>query len=129
MKGLKLPVYTQEEREQMWNSLNEGDEIVRIEWSHWNNDYDITIYNIIKKTPKGSLRLDNNKLIKSFEGVYYVLNDDIKCFMCSCKLEKDVMSLLSKVQSNKRDFKNNLTVDSALELKELLSNIMKDIQE
>ena len=129
MKDLKLPVYTQEEREQMWNSLNEGDEIIKIEWSHWNNDYDITIYNIIKKTPKGSLRLDNNKLIKSFEGVYYVLNDDIKCFICSCKLEKDVMSLLSKVQSNKREFKNNLTVDSALELKELLSNIMKDIQE
>lgn len=129
MKGLKLPVYTQEESEQMWNSLNEGDKIIKIEWSHWNNDYDITIYNIIKKTPKGSLRLDNNKLIKSFEGVYYVLNDDIKCFMCSYKLEKDVMSLLSKVQSNKRDFKNNLTLDSALELKELLSNIMKDIQE
>ena len=129
MKDLKLPVYTQEESEQMWNSLNEGDKIIKIEWSHWNNDYDITIYNIIKKTTKGSLRLDNNKLIKSFEGVYYVLNDDIKCFMCSCKLEKDVMSLLSKVQSNKRDFKNNLTLDSALELKELLSNIMKDIQE
>ena len=129
MKGLKLPVYTQEESEQMWNSLNGGDKIIKIEWSHWNNDYDITIYNIIKKTPKGSLRLDNNKLIKSFEGVYYVLNDDIKCFMCSCKLEKDVMSLLSKVQSNKREFKNNLTVDSALELKELLSNIIKDIQE
>lgn len=129
MKGLKLPVYTQEESEQMWNSLNEGDKIIKIEWSHWNNDYDIIIYNIIKKTPKGSLRLDNNKLIKSFEGVYYVLNDDIKCFMCSYKLEKDVMSLLSKVQSNKRDFKNNLTLDSALELKELLSNIMKDIQE
>lgn len=34
MKDLKLPVYTQEEREQMWNSLNEGDEIVRIEWNY-----------------------------------------------------------------------------------------------
>lgn len=129
MKDLKLPIYTQEERDQMWNSLNEGDKIVRIEWKHWNDGYDITSYNIIKKTPKGSLRLDNNKLIKNFEGVYYVLNDDIKCFICSCKLEKDVMRLLSKVQSNKREFKNNLTVDSALELKELLSNIMKDIQE
>ena len=85
MKGLKLPVYTQEEMEQMWNSLNEGDKIVRIEWRHWNDVYDITIYNIIKKTPKGSLRLDNNKLIKSFEGVYYVLNDDIKCFICNYK--------------------------------------------
>lgn len=129
MKDLKLPIYTQEERDQMWNSLNEGDKIVRIEWKHWNDGYDITSYNIIKKTPKGSLRLDNNKLIKNFEGVYYVLNDDIKCFICSCKLEKDVMRLLSKVQSNKREFQNNLTVDSALELKELLSNIMKDIQE
>lgn len=129
MKDLKLPIYTQEEREQMWDSLNEGDKIVRIEWKQWNNGYDITIYNIIKKTPKGSLRLDNNKLIKSFEGVYYVLNDDIKCFISSYKLEKDVMSLLFNVQSNKREFKNNLTVDSALELKELLSDIMKDIQE
>lgn len=124
MKGLKLPTYTEEQKNEMWNSLGEGDKIVEIEWNRWRNDYYIRTHNIIKRTPKGSLRLENGELIKSFESKYYIINDDIKCFVYNNKLEEDVMGLIYKVNSDKKKFKDNLTVEYALELKELLSKII-----
>ena len=124
MKDLKLPIYTEDQRFEMWDSLKEGDKILEIEWNYWGNDYHIRTHNIIKRTPKGSLRLGNGELIKSFESKYYVINDDIKMFLYNNKLEEDVMRLLYEVNSDKKKFKDNLTTEYALELKELLFKIM-----
>lgn len=126
MKGLKLPRYTSEQENEMWNSLNQGDKIAEIEWNYWRSGYYIAIHTILKRTPKGNLRLENGELIKSFENRYYVINDDIKCFIYNNKLEEDIMELLYNIDRDKKKFKENLTVEYALELKDLLSKIMSE---
>lgn len=125
MKDLRLPKYTNEQREEMWNSLQEGDKIVQIEWNHWTNSYFNKTYDIIKRTPKGSLRLNDGTLLKHFESKFYILNDDIENFLYKNNLEKEIMDMLCKVDSNKKKFKDNLTLENALKIKEILNEIME----
>jgi len=124
MKDLRLPIMSREEEQKAWDSLKPNDKLVRIERTGWGDDYYIRYYTIVKKTPKGSLRLDNGELLKCFYSSYYILNDELKGCIRKIELEKSVIRLIFEVDRNKKDFKSNLTYEDAIKLKEILERVI-----
>lgn len=120
MKDLKLPTFTNEEREQMWNDLKVGDILVDLDYNHWSDGYNIKQYTIVKRTNKGSLRLHNGDLLKFFYSNYYVLNEELQQIIEKIKLEDDINTLMFYAQRDKKSFKENLEYEDAKKLKEIL---------
>lgn len=120
MKDLKLPIFTDEERNKIWNDLKAGDVLVNMDYNIWNDSYDIKQCTIVKRTDKGSLRLDSGTLLKFFSSNYYVLNDELQQIIDKIKLEDDIDTLIFYAQKNKKSFKNNLDYEDAKKLKEIL---------
>lgn len=101
MKDLKLPTFTNEEREQMWNDLKVGDVLVDLDYNHWSDGYNIKQYTIVKRTNKGSLRLHNGDLLRFFYSSYYVLNEELQQIIEKIKLEDDINTLMFYAQRDK----------------------------
>lgn len=120
MKDLKLPTFTNEQREQMWNDLKVGDILVSMDYNIWNDSYNIKQYTIVKRTSKGSLRLNNGDLLKFFASNYYVLNEELQEIIEKIKLEDNINTLIFYAQRDKKAFKNNLEYEDAKKLKEIL---------
>ncbi|NFB55926.1 hypothetical protein EXM89_07465 [Clostridium botulinum] len=124
MKGLKFPEMSKEEREKAWNNLKANDIIVEIEHNYWNNLWIIKQRKVIKRTPKGSIRLDNKVLLKYFESGYHIVIEDLKEWYSKVKLEENLISLFHETLRNKKILKNNLEYEDALKLKEILERIL-----
>lgn len=120
MKDLKLPIFTDEERNNIWNDLKAGDVLVSMDYNIWNDSYDIKQYTIVKRTDKGSLRLHNGNLLKFFASNYYVLNDELQQIIDKIKLEDEIDTLMFYMQRDKKSFKDNLEYEDAKKLKEIL---------
>lgn len=120
MKDLKLPVMTKDEREVIWNNLKEGDNLVEIEWNSWGDSYTVRNRKIIKRTVKGSIRLDNNELLKHFESKYYLVTEELKNWYDKIEMEESLFTLFNKASRDKKVFKENLTYDDVLKLKKIL---------
>jgi len=127
MKDLSLPIMSKDEREEMWNNLKEGDTLVYIDYSHWGDDHNIRYYKVIKKTGKGSIRLDNGELLKYFNSNYHILTEELKTWIINIELEKDIMNLLYYVDRDKKYFKSNLEYEDALKLKEILEKSARKV--
>ncbi|KOY66104.1 hypothetical protein [Clostridium sporogenes] len=124
MKGLKFPEMSKEEREKAWNNLKANDIIVEIEHNYWNNLWIIKQRKVIKRTPKGSIRLDNKVLLKYFESGYHIVTEDLKEWYSKVKLEENLISLFHETLRNEKILKNNLEYEDALKLKEILERIL-----
>lgn len=120
MKDLKLPEMSREERNRAWRELNVDDIIVEIEYSPWANSHSVKERKVVRRTPKGFIRLDNDVLLKRFEYEYYTITKELEEWFEKIKLEEEIMSLVSQVYRDKRNFKSNLDYTDALKLKEIL---------
>jgi hypothetical protein len=125
MKDLKLPIISKEEREVIWNNLKEGDTLVEIEWNSWGDSYTVRNRKIIKRTAKGSIRLDNNELLKHLESKYYVVTDELKTWYNIIEVEENLFTLFNKASRDKKYFKNNLTYEDIFNLKEILERALQ----
>lgn len=125
MKDLKLPKVSDEERQKIWDNLKPNDKLVCIEHNNWSDDYHIKYFTVVKRTPKGSVRLHNGELLKYFYSSYYIVTNEVEEWIRKIQLEKEVMSLLSEADRNRRDFKENLNCDDAVKLKEILERIVE----
>jgi len=124
MKDLKLPKQSNKERECIWNGLKENDTLVGISHNHWGDNYIINYYKVIKKTPKGSVRLNNDTLLKNFPSNYHILTEELQVWINKIQLEKDIINILDNIDRDKSYFKENLEYEDALKLKEILENTM-----
>ncbi|CAM2951317.1 hypothetical protein HAHI6034_05655 [Hathewaya histolytica] len=127
MKGLKFPEMNKEEREKSWNDLKANDIIVEIEHDLWSGLRIIKQRKVIKRTPKGYIRLDNGVLLKSF-GAYHIITEDFKKWYAKVKLEENLISLIHQIIRDKKVFKNNLEYEDALKLKEILERTLNNIK-
>lgn len=126
MKDLKFPHMSREERAKAFKELQVGDTIAEIKSYGWNNDYYVISRKIIRKTPKGYLRLDDGMLLKNFYiSVYFTLTDKFKEWSKNNLLENDTWDLINKVSRNERDFRKNITCEDALKLKEILERTLE----
>ncbi|MBN3365639.1 hypothetical protein EXN00_16660 [Clostridium botulinum] len=125
MKDLKLPIMSDEAKQKAWNNLKPNDKLACIEHCGIGlDDYYIKYFTIVKKTPKGNIRLDNGELLKSLYSDYYIVTDELLECINKIQLEESVMSLLHEVGRNKRGFKSNLEYKDAIKLKDLLEKIL-----
>lgn len=121
MKDLELPEISDKERQNIWENLKPNDKIVGIQRSGWSGEsYYIGYHTIIKRTPKGSIRLENGELLKYFPSNYYIMTDELKEWMRKIKLEESLMNLLYELDRDKKYFKDNLTYEDTIKLTEIL---------
>lgn len=125
MKDNKLPVMSDEEREKAWKELKEGQILVYIDYNIWRREYDIIYYNITKITAKKSVRLNNGELLKNFNSKYHVITTELNKWIENQKIESDIMNLFFIADRNKNEFKENLTIEDAKTLKEILERTIK----
>ncbi|MBO0561549.1 hypothetical protein EXQ37_18315 [Clostridium botulinum] len=126
MKGLKLPEMSKEERKKAWNDLKANDIIVEIEHNFWGDLWIIKQRKVIRRTPKGYIRLDNGVLLKNFESGYHIITEDFKKWYSKVKLEKNLFDLFHETLRNKKILKNNLEYEDALKLKEILERTLNN---
>ena len=124
MLGMKLPTISEEDRKSQWDNLKVNDELISFNTGGWDSDYYIKIHKVIKKTPTGSIRLDNGELLKTFYSKYYIFTDELGECIKKIRLQDDVTHLLFEVDRAKRKFKENMSYEDALRLKETLSKII-----
>lgn len=124
MKDLNLPKLSSEERKQIWDNLKPNDILVSIELTKWGNEYYIQYFKIIRKTSKGSLRLDNGELITAFYSNLYLLTDELKECIRKIELEKELFHLFYEIDTNKKSFKANLNYENAVNLKCIIEKIL-----
>lgn len=126
MKGLKLPEMSKEERKKAWNDLKANDIIVEIEHNYWSDLWIIKQRKVIKRTPKGYIRLDNGVLLRNFESGYHIITEDFKKWYAKVKLEENLINLFHETVRNKKILKNNLEYEDALKLKEILERTLNN---
>lgn len=126
MKGLKFPEMSNEERKKAWNDLKANDIIVEIEHNYWSDLWIIKQRKVIKRTPKGYIRLDNGVLLRNFESVYHIITEDFKKWYVKVKLEENLINLFHETVRNKKILKNNLEYEDALKLKEILERTLNN---
>lgn len=127
--NIKFPENQKEFTQENWDSIKVGDKVLQIEWSHWHYSYCYSFYEVIKITPKGSLRLDNDKLIKKSEsGNYYIFTPELASFIKKIQLEDKLINLLYEIDRHKKEFKKNLEYKDAKMLCEKLESIVKNMK-
>ncbi|APH22889.1 hypothetical protein [Clostridium botulinum] len=126
MKGLKLPEISKEERKKAWNDLKANDIIVEIEHNYWGDLWIIKQRKVIKRTPKGYIRLDNGVLLRNFGDRYHIVTEDLKEWYSKVKLEENLINLFHETLRNKKILKNNLKYEDALKLKEILERTLNN---
>lgn len=119
---------SREERDKAWRELNVDDIIVEIEYSTWTSSHSVKERKVVRRTPKGFIRLDNDVLLKRFESAYYTITKELKEWYEKIKLEEEIMSLVSQIYRDKRNFKSNLDHMDALKLKEILEKTINSSQ-
>lgn len=130
MKDNKIPVMSKEEREKVWNELKAGDLILKIDWNTWGQRYNVSYMDIVKRTPKGWLRLNNGELLKEFYSDYYIITDEIKEWIRKIELEEDLLTFMNlNIMRNKKEFKENLSYEDAQLLKEIFKRTLKEESE
>jgi hypothetical protein len=127
MKDVSFPPLSKEEREEIWNNLKPNDLLISVASSGWSNEQTIVCHRVSKRTPKGSIRLENGVLLTSL-GNYFLDNEELRRKIACVKLEKEVMYLLYKANKDDRKFKSNLCYEDALKLKEILEKVLKGEQ-
>jgi hypothetical protein len=125
MKDNKLPLMSDEDREKAWKELKEGDTLAYIEWSYWNDKYIIRYLKVVKRTAKGSIRLENQTLLKTFNSEYHVITCKLNNWIQKIRLEEEIMNLMYAADRDKKEFKNNLTYEDAKALKEILERVLQ----
>ena len=126
MKDLGMRRYTEEESKNIWENLMPGDTLVKFERCGWAGDeYYITVRKVEKKTPKGSVRLDNGNLLKYLPSDTYLATEEVFEWAKKIQLEKELMTLLYEIDRNKKTVRSNLDYDTALQLKEIFENLLK----
>lgn len=128
MKNLVLPNRSSEEIREVFNNVKPNDKLVKVSYLSWGGEYSFKIVTVIKRTPKGSIRLDNGELLKYMPSNYYLLDEQIEKFMELTLLEKEVMSLLFDIDRSRTEFKKILDEDTALKLKDLLGDMVETIK-
>jgi len=123
MMELKIPLISEEDRQKQWDNLKPNDKLISVTTGGWDNDYYFKNHIVIKKTPTGSIRLDNGDLLKSFISRYYIPTIELKEFIEKTRLEAKVLQLLFEVDRNKRKFKANMSYEDALRLLETLTKV------
>ena len=124
MKDFKLPIISEENRKKIWDNLKTGDKLISFEHGGWDNDLYIRNYIVVKKTPSGSVRLNNNILLKTFHSSLFIESNELTDCISKIKLQEEVMRLLFEVNRNKRKFKENLRYEDTIKLKEILENVI-----
>jgi len=124
MKDFKLPRLSKEERQIQWDNLKIGDKLACFSSGGWNRDLYVKYYTVIKKTPKGSIRLSNGDLLKSFVSDYFIVTGEVKECVKKIMLEDEIFSLLYEINSHKGDLKKNMNYEDALILKGLLKKMV-----
>lgn len=128
MKNLVLPNRSSEEIREVFNNVKPNDKLVKVSYLSWGDEYSFKIVTVVKRTPKGSIRLDNGELLKYMPSNYYLLDEQIEKFMELTLLEKEVMSLLFDIDRSRTEFKKILDEDTALKLKDLLGDMVETIK-
>lgn len=129
MKDLKFPTMSEEEEKKVWDNLKPNDKLVCIERSNWGGHYYIREHTILRRTPKGNIRLDNNELLKYLPSNYFPISEELKKCIKLIILEEKVMNLLYEANRAEEKFKLNLNYEDAIELKSILGrtiNLIKD---
>jgi hypothetical protein len=125
LKENKLPVMSNEERKKIWQNLNTDNILVHIETNYFGDSYNIRQYKVVKRTPKGYIRLDNGELLKEFYSCYHVVTDELKDWFEKVKLEEDVWKMIHlDIPRNKREFKNNLSYEDAKLLQDIFERTL-----
>lgn len=127
MKDLNFPQMSNEERARAFRELKENDTIVEVDRGGWSDALHIRERKVVRRTPKGFIRLNNGELLKHLEYGYHIPTKEFQEWFSKIKLEYEVFRLLNKAaREESRKFKNNLEYEDALKIKEILEKILKD---
>jgi len=128
MKDLKLPQLTNEERDNIFKSLNKDDMLYDVEWSIYINRYIIRELKVKNRTPKGFIRLDNADLLKYLPSSYYIPSVEFNNWYRKNKLQEEVLKKMNYLPKETETFIKNLEYEDAVTLKIILNNIFKDVK-
>ena len=122
MKEFKLPVYSYEERQEIFNNLKVGDELIRIDFNIWELRHCFNTVKVIRKTPKGKLRLSDNELIENLPDKYFIENEEIRKLKQLNELEEKVKNAIGVIYRKKySEFFKELEEKDAIKLIEIFS--------
>lgn len=127
MKDLKVPEMSIEEREKEWAKLKENNILVRIDYNYWSDGYNVKQFRVVKRTPKGFIRLDNGELLKEFSPNYHIVTEELKEWCEKIKLEEEIYCYINLyIPRNKKAFKNNLSYEDAVKLQEIFNRTIPE---